>query len=164
MSRFYLNQTIARKRCFSILDEQGNEVYLAQAARGSMGQTLLLCAPDGTETGRIRRGASLRPLKFEVCLPGRDPFTVRRQWRFPQAGYRIEGPGWQVEGNVFRHEFIIRGAGEEIARIRRDGSLWKDRYEVEVRNEEEQTAVLMIVLAMDWGIALARSAAYSVGA
>lgn len=165
MSRFFLQRklmTFADR--YAILDEQGEEAYIARGEWMSIGKKIHVKDREGKEVAFLRRKlGTLRP-QYQIEIPGLPEFTVVRELVFLRVHYSIHLLDWIVEGDVFHHDFSIRSGIREIARIRKKWVAMADQYSVEVMDDRDDLTVLMIVLAMDCSILEARLATRISGA
>jgi uncharacterized protein YxjI len=63
--------------------------------------------------------------------------------------YHVEGTGWQVEGDYWAHEYIIKDFDEVIMRISKHWLTWGDSYELDIPDDKNTILALCTAIAID---------------
>ena len=64
--------------------------------------------------------------------------------------YTVEGPGWEVQGDFFDHDYEVRDGDRLIVGVAKQWFTWGDTYEVEVNaSDYDPVAVLAVCIVID---------------
>ena len=64
--------------------------------------------------------------------------------------YTVEGPGWEVQGDFFDHDYEITDAGTPVASVQKQWFTWGDTYEIDVNDRDyDPVAVLAVAIVID---------------
>ena len=66
-----------------------------------------------------------------------------------KARYSIDAAGIEVHGNWWDMNFQVLQHGEVIGRVSKEWFTWGDSYKVEIVNEEMETIMIALVVAID---------------
>ena len=139
-----------------ITDEAGQPVLHVDGKVLSPRCRLILRDPAGREAGRVHRKlAALRPT-YEITVDGKDVAEVRKHL-FTPFGERftidVHGAGgMQIDGDLFRHEFMIQRDGQTVATISKRWLSMTASYAVQVAPGEDDLLIVASVLALDLAI------------
>lgn len=134
---------------YDIFDEQGNTVYTVKGQL-SWGHCLKIFDKYGKEVGTVKQQIFTFLPKFEMYLEQVYVGCICREFAFFKPRYHIECNGWQVEGDLFEWDYVIRdAAGRQIATVTKELFNWTDTYTIDVQNPRDGLCALMLVLAID---------------
>jgi len=142
---------------FTVKDEDGYDRY---DVRGefSFAKKLHVYTADGQEAAYIEgRLFSWMP-RYMVYVGGTQIAEVVKEFTFFRPRYRVDGPGWAVDGDFWAHDYEILQGGRTVGTIRKEWMTWGDCYELSIENSEDEISVLAIALAIDCAIAQAEAA------
>ena len=74
---------------------------------------------------------------------------VRQRFSWFRPKYEIDGPGWEVSGSFWQHEYDISRDGMPIVSIRKELMAWGDSYELDIADPRDEIAALAVVLVID---------------
>ena len=64
--------------------------------------------------------------------------------------YTVEGPGWEVQGDFFDHDYEITDGGRLVASVQKQWFTWGDTYEISVDDRlYDPVAVLAVAIIID---------------
>ena len=144
-----------KQRLFSVLDsydiynEAGDTVYVVKGQFG-WGHRLKIFDAAGNEVGMVKQRIFAWLPKFEMYLGQQYLGCISRQLSLFVPKYHIDCNGWQVEGNFFEWDYMIRNnLGRPIAAVSKQLFNWTDTYVIDVENPADALCALMLVLAID---------------
>jgi uncharacterized protein YxjI len=82
-------------------------------------------------------------------INGREVLTIKREFTFFKARYTIEGAGVEVLGNWWDMDFQILQNGKIIGKVSKEWFTWGDSYKVQIIDEQMETLIIAIVVAID---------------
>lgn len=134
---------------FSICDEAGNEKYYVEGEIFTWGKKLHLYDMRGNELAFIHQELfSMRP-RYYISRNGRDIAEVVKEFTFFKAEYSVNGPGWQVCGDFWDHEYEISEGSRTIAVVSKEWLTWGDAYEIRFGADVDEITALAVVLVID---------------
>lgn len=134
---------------FTVKDAAGVDRYFVEGEVFSFGKKLHVYTPQRQEVAYIEQKVFSWMPRYSVFLDGRQMAQVVREFSFFRPRYRIEGLGWDVEGEFWEHEYEIRQAGQFIAAIRKEWMTWGDSYELDIVDADDEILALATILAID---------------
>ncbi len=87
--------------------------------------------------------------KFIVSINGQDIAEIVKEFTFFKPKYRIDGLGWEIDGDFWDHDYEITKNGSTIVSISKEWFTWGDCYELDIENPEDEIVALAVVLAID---------------
>ena len=84
-----------------------------------------------------------------VSVDGTDVAETVKEWTFLRPKYSMIGPGREVDGNFWEHDYEVTENGQPIVSIRKEWMTWGDTYELDVQNPAHEVMALAVVLAID---------------
>lgn len=162
--RLYLNQKVLSfKDKSTVKDQNGEDKYFIEGKVLSLGKKLTITDYAGREVAHVNEKiASLLP-KFLVEVDGEQVAEIVKKITFLKAKYLVNGPGWEVNGDLFSHDYTIVEGGAVVATIHKQWMSWGDTFEIDIDNEYDEITVLAVVLAIDACIDAQNAAAASSG-
>lgn len=133
---------------FSIFDQDGQPKYWAEGELFSLAKRLHVSDVSGEEVITIEQELLSFVARYRV-LYKRIPFALIRQRLSLTPSFEIEGPGWEVKGSFFGHDFTIYDDQTVIAHISKQWMRWGDSYEIDIVDEVNELPILAIVLGID---------------
>ena len=143
---------------FHVTDEEGNDRYFVEGEFFSFGRKLHITTPEGREVARVEQEVFRFRPRYTVLVNGQPRAQIVREFTFFRPVYTVEGPGWQVEGNFWEHEYRVTDGGQPVISISKEWFTWGDSYELDILNPDYELISLGIVLAIDTAMAAANTA------
>ena len=134
---------------YDIYDEAGNTMFVVKGEL-AWGHLLRIYDASGNEVGYIKEKVLTWLPKFEMYLGGAYAGCIRKEFSFFTPRFTVEYNGWQVEGNLWEWDYVIRDPqGKQIATVSKDIFRWTDTYVLDIHDPKDALLVLMLVLAID---------------
>ena len=134
---------------FHVTDEEGNVRYFVEGEFLSFGRKLLITTPEGREVARVEQEVFRFRPRYTVLVNGQPRAQIVREFSFFRPVYTVEGPGWQVEGNFWEHEYRVTDGGQPVISISKEWFTWGDCYTLDFSDRVGDLYALAIVLAID---------------
>lgn len=148
--QLYMKQKVfSWKDKFSIQDAFGQDKYYVEGKMISIGKKLRLYDAAGNELAFINQKVVALMPKFSVEIGGQEVAVIKKKFSFFKPKYYIEGPGWEVEGDFFSHDYTITENGTPIVAIHKKWMAWGDTFELDIADESREVLALATVLAID---------------
>jgi uncharacterized protein YxjI len=84
-----------------------------------------------------------------VSVNGTDVAEIVKEFTFLRPKYSIIGPGWEVDGSFWEHDYEVTENGRPIVSIRKEWMTWGDTYELDIADTGNEVMALAVVLAID---------------
>ena len=134
---------------FSVMDQSGREKYFVEGEVFSWGKKLHVKDAQGREAAFIKQELLTFLPCYHVYVGGREVARVRKEFSFFTPRYSVEGPGWQVSGHFWEHDYEITQNGRIVVTIRKEWMTWGDSYELDIANPADELAALAVVVTID---------------
>ena len=134
---------------FTVKDINGNDRYFVEGEVFSFGKKLHVYDAHHFERAYIKQELLTWMPRYSVYTNGVQIAQVKQEFTFFRSKYTIDGPGWQVEGDFFSHEYQITKSGRVIATISKEWMTWGDSYELDIADDVNEITGLAVVLAID---------------
>lgn len=134
---------------FSVYDANGEERYFVEGEFFSWGKKLHVYDKLQREAVFIRQELLTFLPKFIVSIDGQDIAEIVKEFTFFKPRYRIDGLGWEIDGDFWDHDYEITKNGSTIVSISKEWFTWGDCYELDIENLEDEIVALAVVLAID---------------
>lgn len=134
---------------YDIYDENGNTLFTVEG-KLSWGHCLHILNAAGEHVGTVKEVVLTWLPRFELYIGDRNAGVVSKELTFFRPKYRLEGIGWQVDGDFMEWEYSINDtAGRNVACVSKELWNFTDTYTIDVVNAENALSALMVVLAID---------------
>lgn len=134
---------------YDIYDEAGRTVFTVEG-QPSWGHRLHILDAAGRHVGTVKQVILTFLPRFELYIGDRLVGQVVKEFTFFRPSFRMEGLGWQMEGDFFEWDYTITNtAGFAVATVRKELWNWTDTYTIDVADPQNALAALMAVLAID---------------
>lgn len=134
---------------FSVYDEFGNEKYYVEGEVFSWGKKLHIYDLCGRELIFIRQKVFSFLPKYFINKDDAKIAEVVKELAFFRHKYRINGFGWEVQGDFLGHDYKIYANNQPIANVSKKWFTFGDSYEINVATGVDEVAVLAVVLVID---------------
>ena len=158
--KLYMKQKVfSWKDRFTVWDANGNDRYYVEGELISFGKKLHVYDVQNREVAFIHQKLfSLLPRYF-VSVNGVDVAEIVKEFTFFKPKYRIEGMGWDVDGDFWSHHYTVLCNGNPVVRIQKEWMTWGDSYALDIANPADEIPALAVVLAIDCVMAQQAAAA-----
>ena len=163
MTKLYMKQKVFSLRDrFTIKDESGQDRYYVEGEIFTIGKKLHICDMAGNEVAFVQQKVLTLLPRFYVFVDGAQVAEIVKEFTFLRPRYRIDGPGWRVEGDFWAHDYeIVDALGQPIVGVHKVWLSWGDSYELDIARREDEVQALATVLAIDCVLDAASAAASS---
>ncbi len=134
---------------FTVKDVNGEDVYTVEGEVFTWGKKLHVYDRSGREVLFISQEVFTFLPRYRILLEGRVAAEVVKEFSFLLPKYRVEGPGWQVEGEFMAHDYTVCSGDTIVVDISKEWMTWGDSYELDIRDPACELLALGVVLAID---------------
>lgn len=161
--KLYMKQKVLSLRDrFTVRDDAEQDRYYVEGEIFTIGKKLHICDMVGKEVAFIQQKVLTFLPRFHVFVDGVQIAEIVKEFTLLRQRYRIEGPGWRVEGDFWAHDYeIVDADGRTIVAVHKVWLSWGDSYELDIARREDEVQALAVVLAIDCVLAAASAAATS---
>lgn len=150
MVNLYMKQKVFSWRDrFAIKDAQEQDRYYVEGEIFTIGKKLHLFDTFGNEVAYVQQKVLTFLPRFFVFVNGQQVAEIVKEFTFFYPKYRIEGLGWEVEGDFLAHDYSITDRGREIINIHKVWLAWGDTYELRIADGVNEAMAVAVVLAID---------------
>ena len=148
--RLYMKEKVfSWNERFTVKDENGWDKYYVEGEFFSLGKKLHLLGAHGEEVAFIQQRLFTLMPRFAVTVAGREIAEIRKEFTFFFQRYVIDGLGWEIDGDVWAHDYVIRKNGRTIVRITKEWFTWGDSYVLDIQDPADELVALAVVLTVD---------------
>ena len=148
--RLYMKEKVfSWNERFTVKDENGWDKYYVEGEFFSLGKKLHLLGAHGEEVAFIQQRLFTLMPRFAVTVAGREIAEIRKEFTFFFQRYVIAGLGWEIDGDVWAHDYVIRKNGRAIVRITKEWFTWGDSYVLDIQDPADELVALAVVLTVD---------------
>lgn len=133
---------------FTVKNAAGTDRFFVEGEVFTLGKKLHIYDRHHQEVAYIQQELLTLMPRFAVFVRGRQVAQVVRRFGLFQQ-YRIEGPDWDVEGDLFAHEYRIFKGSQTVATIHKAWMSWGDSYMLDIAEPSREILALAVVLAID---------------
>ena len=134
---------------FTVKDACGGDKYFIKGEVFSWGKKLHVYDRSGREVAFIRQKLWTFMPRYMVSVNGTDVAEIVKEFTFLRPKYSIIGPGWEVDGSFWEHDYEVTENGRPIVSIRKEWMTWGDTYELDIADTGNEVMALAVVLAID---------------
>ena len=134
---------------FTVKDQMGEDKYFIKGEAFSWGKKLHVYDRSGREVAFIRQKLWTFMPRYMVSVNGTDVAEIVKEFTFLRPKYSIIGPGWEVDGSFWEHDYEVTENGRPIVSIRKEWMTWGDTYELDIADTGNEVMALAVVLAID---------------
>ena len=148
--KLYMKQKVfSWKDKSTIKDENGVDKYFVEGEIFTLGKKLHITNAEGNEVAFVRQKVLSFMPRFFVEVNGEEVAEIVKKMTFLKPKYIVNGLGWEVQGEVFAHDYVIVKDGSPIVTIHKKWMSWGDMFELDVANGADEVCALAVVLAID---------------
>lgn len=160
--KLYIKQKVfSWKDKFYVKDEQGNDRYYIEGELFSLGKKLHIYDMNNNELAFIHQKVLSFLPRFFVFVGGTQTAEIVKEFTFFRNKYRIDGLGWEVDGDFMDHDYEITHGGRPIVTINKEWFTWGDSYVLDIADNVDPVNALSVVLAIDCVIEMQRRSSAS---
>ncbi|MGK7377190.1 LURP-one-related/scramblase family protein [Planococcus sp. 1R117A] len=150
MKQLYIKQKVlSLSGKFAVKNQQEQDVYYVEGSFMQIPKTFSIMNTASDEVALItKKTFSLLP-KFFVEVNGQEVLTIEKEFSFFKARYRIDAAGIEVLGNWWDMDFQVLRHGEVVGQVNKEWFAWGDSYQVQILDEDMETIVIALVVAID---------------
>lgn len=134
---------------FTVWDECGNERYLVEGELFSWGKKLHVCTPAGREVAYVEQKVMSFQPRYQVFADGSLIGEVVREFSFFRPRYTVVGADWDVEGELWAHDYTVSRGGVPVVSITKEWMTFGDTYVLDIHDPSDEICALALVLAID---------------
>lgn len=150
MKELYIRQKVlSLSGKFTVKDQQDQDVYVVEGSFMKIPKTFSMMNIEGREVALITKKIFSWMPQFTVEVDGRDIVTIRKRVSFFKSRYTIDAANIEVHGNWWDMDFEVLQHGEVIGKVNKKWFTWGDSYHVQVWNEDMETMIVALVIAID---------------
>ena len=150
MKKLFLQQKLMKaKETFTVKNEMEEDCYLVEGdAIVVGGKKLHIKDMSGREIAMVQQKLLALLPKFLVFKNGEQVAEIVKKISLFKPKYVIEGPGWEVRGNIFEHDYIITDGSKDIVHLHKAWLSWGDSFELDISDNADEVMILASVLAI----------------
>lgn len=157
--KLYIKQKVfSWKDKFFVKDEFGNDRYYVEGELFSLGKKLHIYDMNGNELAFIHQKVFSFLPRFFVFVGGIQIAEIVKEFTLFRNKYRIDGLGWEVDGDFMDHDYEITHMGRPIVSISKEWFTWGDSYVLDIADNADEVIALSVVLAIDCVLAAQQAA------
>lgn len=134
---------------FSVYDENGNEKYYVEGEILTFGKKLHLYDLMGRELAYVEQQLFTLLPRYLIYRNGVEFAEVVKEFTFFHPEYTVNGPGWNVRGDFFNHDYEVTAGNTVIASVAKEWFTLGDAYEISFGAGVDEIAALSVVLVID---------------
>ena len=148
---------------FSVKDAEENEVYFVEGSFMQIPKTFSIMDDTRNEVALIKKKTFSFLPTFFVEVYGQETMTIKKQFSFLKARYTIDAAGIEVRGNWWDMDFEVFQNKKRIGAVSKKWFTWGDSYELQIADDEMESLLVALVVAIDCAKAAQNAAASSGG-
>lgn len=134
---------------FYVTDEFGEERYYVEGEIFTLGKKLHIYDMHGREVAFVKQELLTFLPRFAVYVGEEQKAEIVKEFTFFRPSYRVDGPGWQVSGDFFEHEYEICDPAGTVVTITKEWFSWGDCFQLDIAPAADTALALAVVLAID---------------
>ena len=144
-----------KQRMFSWFDSydvynEAGEMMFSVRGRMGWGHKLEVYDRAGSAVGLLQEKIFRFLPTFEMYMCGNLVGTIQKEFTFFRPSFHLDCNGWSINGNWMEWDYDISDhMGLTVAHISKQIFNWTDTYVLDIANDSDALAVLMVVLAID---------------
>ncbi|KPL58420.1 LURP-one-related/scramblase family protein [Rossellomorea vietnamensis] len=150
MKQLYIKQKVfSFSEKFTVKDQDEKDVYYVEGSFMKVPKTFSIMNTDRNEVALITKKVLSFLPTFFVEVNGQDLVTIKKEFSFLKARYSIDAAGIEVNGNWMDMDFQVLHQGRVVGEVGKEWFSWGDSYRVQILEEEMETMILALVIAID---------------
>lgn len=150
MRQLYIKQKVfSLSGKFTVKDQQEKDIYYVEGSFMQVPKTFSIMNTARDEVALITKKVFSFLPKFLVEVNGREVLTIKKEFSFLKARYTIDAAGIEVHGNWWDMDFQVLQHGKIVGKVGKEWFTWGDSYKVQIIDEEMETIIIALVVAID---------------
>lgn len=150
MRQLYIKQKVfSLSGKFTVKDQQEKDIYYVEGSFMQVPKTFSIMNTARDEVALITKKVFSFLPKFLVEVNGREVLTIKKEFSFFKARYTIDAAGIEVHGNWWDMDFQVLQQGKIVGEVGKEWFTWGDSYKVQIIDEEMETIIIALVVAID---------------
>lgn len=150
MKQLYIKQKVlSLSGKFTVKDQEEKDVYYVEGSFMQIPKTFSIMNSAREDVALITKKVFSFLPKFFVEVNGQEVLTIKKEFSFIKPRYTIEAAGIDVQGNWWDMDFQVLQHGEVIGQVTKEWFTWGDSYKVQILNEEMESIIIALVVAID---------------
>ncbi|MBQ3258665.1 MAG: LURP-one-related family protein [Oscillospiraceae bacterium] len=149
MTLYMKQKVLAFKDRFYITDEKGNNVLYVEGELFSLGKKLHIYDMQNKELALVQQRLLTLLPKFSVMVEGEEVAEIVKELTLFRPRYKVKGPGWTVDGDIWDHDYKIRKGLDAIIHVSKAWLSWGDTYKIDIDKGINPVMAIAVVLAID---------------
>ncbi len=150
MRQLYIKQKVfSLSGKYTVKDHQEKDIYYVEGSFMRVPKTFSIMNTAGDEVALISKKVFTFLPKFLVDVNGREVLTIKKEFSFLKARYTINAAGIEVQGNWWDMDFQVLHHGKIVGKVSKEWFTWGDSYRVQIIDEELETIIITLVVAID---------------
>ena len=150
MKQLYIKQKVlSLSGKFTVKDQQEKDVYYVEGSFMKIPKTFAIMNSAREEVALITKKMFSFLPKFFVEVNGQEVLTIKKELSFLKPRYTIDAAGIDVQGNWWEMSFQVLQHGEVVGQVSKEWFTWGDSYKVQILNEEMESIIIALVVAID---------------
>lgn len=133
---------------YDVCDEYGNAVFSVKG-RLSWGHLLEIYNSAGCKVGVLKEKILKLLPTFEIYINDSYVGCIKKEFTFFKPKFDLDFCGWNVSGDFFGWDYSVYNGGVEIMRVSKELLHLTDTYVIDVFDDNNALAGLLIALAID---------------
>jgi uncharacterized protein YxjI len=150
MKQLYIKQKVfSLSGKFTIKDQQEKDVYYVEGSFMQIPKTFSIMNTSRDEVALVTKKAFSFLPKFFVEVNGQEVLMIKKEFSFLKARYTIDAAGIEVLGNWWDMDFEVLRHGDVVGKVSKEWFTWGDSYKVQILDDEMETIIIALVVAID---------------
>ncbi len=149
MTLYMKQKVLSFKDRFYVKDGDGNNIYYIEEELFSLGKKLHIYDTDDNELAVVQKKLLSMLPKYIVTVGGQEIAEIVKEFTFFKPSYKVKGPNWSVDGDIWDYNYKIRRGFDSIAQISKAYFSFGDSYKIKIDEGINPVMVLAVVLAID---------------
>jgi len=162
MRQLYIKQKVfSLGEKFSVTDTEEKEVYFVEGSFMQIPKRFSITDNARNEVALITKKTFSFLPTFFVDVQGQETMTIKKEFSFLKARYSIDAAGIEVRGNWWDMNFEVYQNETFIGAVSKKWFTWGDSYELQIADDEMESLLVALVVAIDCAKSEQNSAAAS---
>ena len=150
MKQLYIKQKVfSLSGKFTVKDQQEKDIYYVEGSFMKVPKTFSIMNTAREEIALITKKVLSFLPKFFVEVNGQEVLTIKKEFTFFKARYTIDAAGIEVHGNWWEMDFQVLQHGEVVGIVSREWFSCVYYSKVQIVDEEMETIIIALVVAID---------------
>ncbi len=149
MTLFMKERATSLRDKFYVSDEKGRKLYTVEGEFLSLGKKLHIYDNDRNELACVQQKLLTLLPKYVVTVDDEEVAEITKELTVFKPSYKVKGPGWTVDGDIWDHNYKVRKGFDVIISVRKALFGLSDSYQIDIRKEINPVMAIAVVLAID---------------